>query len=224
MTGTTLFAFDTEREEVVERVVFDSQADTLDYFVGRGLKWVDDHFVGYSRCQLFEFYPADLEIVTLIEKSGPGCNGLGVDEQGRYYYGVDTEVFRWTPAEDENEPVCDRTISERHVGGFRVASGERVCLDGADVRGGIVIEPGGRLAMTDASVRGSVDVNGAESFEVRDSAFRGAVTVRDVSGEFIFSGSEVYGSLSCMENASEPEDEDSANTISGAAEGQCAGL
>ncbi|MCA1307345.1 hypothetical protein LC082_10580 [Microbacterium esteraromaticum] len=98
MTGTTLFEFDTEERAVVARIVFDPRSDRADYFVGRDLKRVGDKLVGFSRCMLFEVDPATRSVQTLVQKSAPACFGLGVDGDGRYYYGADTEVYRWTPA------------------------------------------------------------------------------------------------------------------------------
>lgn len=223
LTYGELFKFDPETREVVHIETYMEGETSGAYWTGRELFWHDEKLVGATMLgwgsgeRIFEIDPDSLEMKVLVDDA----INLAIDRNGSYYYSRGASLHRLVPQE---VPACDRTVTGRHVGGLQVAAGERVCAEEADVRGGLDVETNGALMMSDSAVRGGVEVDGAESFEVRDSELRGAVTVRDVSGEFVFSGSEVRGSLSCTENAGEPDDEGNANTISGAAEGQCAGF
>lgn len=223
LTYGELFKFDPETREVVHIETYMEGDTSGAYWTGRELFWHAGKLVGSTALgwgsgeRIFEIDPESLEMTVLVDDA----INLAIDRNGSYYYSRGSSLYRLVP---QQAPVCDRVITDRQVGGVRVVAGERVCLDNADIHGDVVVEADGSLVVTTTSIRGSVEVNGAESLEVRDSSFRGAVMVRDVSGDFVFSGSEVRGSLSCTGNANAPDDEGDANSITGAAEGQCAEL
>ncbi|RCS60070.1 outer membrane protein assembly factor BamB family protein [Microbacterium sp. JB110] len=224
MTGTTLFSFDPQTRQVVDLIEFERRNDRDTYVVGRGFEWVEDRFVGYSRCELFEFDPSTKKVSTLVEKTTTTCNGLGIDEQGRYYYGAGTHVFRWTPME-KIEPACTETFTDAVNDGLVVPADTVACLDGASVDGAVQVQPGGALRMEPgSSIHGSLTASEAAHVKVRGTEIRGAVSVTGTNGQFVFAGNDVRGSLDCSGNASEPDDEGAANTVTGSVGGQCAGV
>src|SRR5690606_11587752 len=100
-----------------------------------------------------------------------------------------------------------------------------LCLEGAVVNGAVAVAPGGVLLVgSGTTMLGAFTATSAAGVQVRDSDIRGAVSVTGTTGEFVFAGNELRGSIACSGNASEPDDEGKANAITGAAAGQCSVL
>jgi hypothetical protein len=90
--------------------------------------------------------------------------------------------------------------------------------------GAVTVASGGSLVLTGASIRGGIEAASAEAVVVRDSALRGAVNVTGTTGDFVFAGNDLRGSLTCTGNASVPDSEGTPNAITGSSSGQCADL
>lgn len=217
MTGTTLFAFDPQTREIVEEIVFDKRTDKDLYIVGREFEWVDDRFVGYSRCRLFEFDPSTQEISTLREKNANTCNGLGVDDQGRYYYGAGTHIFRWTPID---EATCDSTLTGTHDGTIAVTEGT-TCVDGATVTGRVSVDGGARVVVTDSDVHGPIQATGADAVTIAASTITGPVAVTRATTAVTISDNEITGAVRLMDNTTDEPAVVAGNTIGGVL--MCAG-
>ncbi|WP_159621103.1 hypothetical protein [Ruania rhizosphaerae] len=156
------------------------------------------------------------------------ANGLQwstVDEDGDVYLSSGANLFRYNAAGSQEPVTCSETLTDRVNGGLTVADGEVLCVEAASVNGGVSVEAGGVLVVEGLSeIRGGLTAVDAVSVQVRDSQIRGAVSVTGTTDEFVFAGNDVHGSVQCSDNASVPDDEASANTITGSADGQCAGL
>ncbi|RCS60069.1 carbohydrate binding domain-containing protein [Microbacterium sp. JB110] len=156
------------------------------------------------------------------------ANGLQwstVDGNGDVYLSSGALLFRYNVEGSGGDPVCTETLTGTVDDGLTVSADEVLCLDGARVNGGVSVEAGGTLIVGAASsIRGGLVSSEAASLQVRDSSIRGAVAVTGTTGEFVFAGNEVRGSMDCSGNASGPEGEGAVNAVTGSAGGQCAGL
>ncbi|SEE86741.1 hypothetical protein [Ruania alba] len=156
------------------------------------------------------------------------ANGLQwstVDEDGDVYLSSGANLFRYNVTGSQEPSTCSETLTDRVNGGLTVADGDVLCLDAALVNGGVSVEVGGTLVVEGLSqIRGGLTAVDAVSVQVRDSQIRGDVSVTGTADEFVFAGNDVHGSVQCSDNTSDPDDEASASTITGSADGQCAGL
>lgn len=154
-----------------------------------------------------------------------GLKPSTVDEDGDVYLAAGAHLFRYNVAGSQEALTCTETLTDRVNGGLTVADGDVLCLDAASVNGGVSVEAGGALVVEGVSeIRGGLTAVDAVSVQVRDSQIRGAVSVTGTTDDFVFAGNDVRGSLDCSGNVSEPDDEMSANAITGAVAGQCTAL
>lgn len=173
------------------------------------------------------------------------ANGVGwstVDGDGDVYVSAGAHLFRYNV---EAEVVCDTTLTEDHDGSLTITEGV-TCVDGATVRGPVTVAEGAGLQLTDATVRGPLSTTGAATvsiqaseirgpvtlhgttdlLEIRDATLSGPVTMTDTAETVnpVISGSRINGPLACSGNATPPIDDGAANTVRGAATGDCAAL
>ncbi|MET9780650.1 M64 family metallopeptidase [Nocardiopsis alba] len=122
------------------------------------------------------------------------------------------ESFRATvvPGDDLE---CAETVTGTITGGLRVDEGV-VCLDGADVRGGITVAEGASLLVDGGSVRGGIDAAGAHTVRLFGAEVRGSVSIADTTSEVTILGSTLAGSVSLTGNTQVP-----ASTWTGPEEG-----
>jgi hypothetical protein len=238
MTGTTVFQFDPDTREVSTRTVYDQRPDRATYVVGRGFRQVGDLLVGLSRCSLFELDPATGEVSVLVTKPDAlTCTGLGIDEEGRYYYGGGKALYRWTP-----DP-CDARVTGRREGPLAVTGGV-TCLSGATVEGPVTVSAGAGLVVEDSTVAGPLraerptfvhvtgstvtgplEIDGAtDDVMLVRNTFGGPVRVDGTRapGEVVISDNTVGGPLECSGNGAAPSDDGTPNRIAGPASGECA--
>src|SRR5699024_101239 len=156
------------------------------------------------------------------------ANGLQwstVDSAGNVYLSSAANLFRYNVTRSGDNLTCTETLTDRVNGSRVVVDGEVLCLEGAVVNGALSVQPGGALLVgAGTSIHGGFTAADATSVQVRDSQIRGAVSVTGTTGDFVFAGSDLHGSIACSGNASAPNDEGAPNTITGAATGQCAAL
>ncbi len=236
----TMFEFDPDERRVVNSVATGLRNSNIWGRVSEMAQSpVDGLIYGNAASRLFTFDP-DTHDFTLLEPTGVRYSA--VHEDGTFYFTDRTNLFSLVPAGTGR--VCDETITGRHNGGLEFESGS-VCIQDADLRGGVEIGTGAAVVITDSSVRGPVSVTGAEQVLIRDSQFRGPVsidqatatvelranevrgpvTLTGAAGETapVVSGNEIRGPLRCADNAVPPTDDGVANQISGPALGQCSG-
>jgi hypothetical protein len=139
-------------------------------------------------------------------------------------------------------PACTSILRESHNKPLRVNSGV-LCLDGAvlggpvtvadgatvlaygaELTGAISISGGGVVSVVDSKLTGAVRIDGAGSVVLSGNIIKGPVAVNGTSGKLMLAGNTINGSLACSGNALAPTDSGRANTIKGAAAGQCAAL
>ncbi|MPV36472.1 outer membrane protein assembly factor BamB family protein [Georgenia subflava] len=244
MTGTTLFSFDPVTRQVVDRIVYDQRPDRATYVVGRGFRQVGDTMVGLSRCTLFEFYPDDGTFSILAtHPDALTCTGLGIDDDGRYYYGAAKALMRWTP---DRAPACDAVVTGHRRGPLAVGAGT-TCLDDATIEGPVTVTDGAGVVVTGSTVDGPLRTDGASVVHVLQSTIDGPVELHGTTGELVVTGTYVTGPLQvtgtragagtvvvagntisgplrCEDNDPAPTNEGEANSVSGPRTGQCAGL
>lgn len=179
---------------------------------------------------------------TVIE--GPeGVRHSAVHEDGTVYFTDTTNVYSFTP--EAAGATCDETITGTHTGQL-VIDGGMVCIEQATVTGGIELGAEASMVLTDSSVRGPITATGAEQIQITGSDLRGPLRIEQAAADVriseneirgpvsvnhltapdpaVISGNLIRGPLQCHGSATDPVNEDAANTIHGRAAGQCAGL
>lgn len=111
------------------------------------------------------------------------------------------------------ELECTETVSGAVNGGLRVDAGV-VCLDGADVRGGVTVAGGASLVVEGGSLRGGLTASGADTVRLSGTQVSGAVSITGTTSEVTVLGSSLTGSLALNDNTQVP-----AATWSGDARG-----
>ncbi|WP_147915930.1 carbohydrate binding domain-containing protein [Ruania zhangjianzhongii] len=217
ITANTLFRFDPETREIVERQRYFDVDDSAAYWTTRELVFRGDRLVGQTAGRVFEIDPQTLQMTVIAT----GTQNLAVDRLGSYYYNRGGTLYRWVP--DAPAPACDRTITGRHAGPLRVED-EVLCVTGGELAGPVRITTGASIVMTDSSVVGPISADGADTVQLRSSHITGPVSVTGTVGEVLIAGNTIIGPLRCDGNISEPTNGGEANTVTGPAAGQCAGL
>lgn len=154
------------------------------------------------------------------------ANGLAwstVDAQGDVYLSAGAQVFRYdVPGA---APACTETVTGTVDGSLVVGPDEVACLDGARVNGLVDVRAGGAVLADGSSLLdGGLVARDAATVRVRDSSVRGTVRVTGTTGDLVFSGNDVRGSVSCSGNATAPDDEGHVNAVRGTTDGQCGRL
>jgi IgA Peptidase M64 len=136
-------------------------------------------------------------------------------------------------------PACTQLITGRHQGPLTVRTGV-TCLDGATVTGPVTVSPGAALVATSATIAGPVTATRAASVALFRATVGGPLTITGVSSDVqilggtirgpatitgnrapVFAGVTVNGPLSCVSNATAPDDLGIANQVHGPSAGQC---
>ncbi|MBD3942105.1 hypothetical protein IF188_10390 [Microbacterium sp. NEAU-LLC] len=140
-------------------------------------------------------------------------------------------------------PVCDATVDQDVRGSLTLTEG-LTCITGVTVSGPVTVTGGASVTITDSVVKGIVLAQGADAVTVTGSEVRGALSVQGATGAVLVegstiagigsftgstggvtvSGNTVSGALTCSGNDPAPTNGGVANTITGAATGQCAGF
>lgn len=98
LTGNTVFTFDPQSRTVTHVERYSQRDDSGTYVVGRDLIVLADRIVGHTGGEVFVIDPRTWQRSVIARKdSSGGAVGLGVDDEGRWYYSFGTELFRWTP-------------------------------------------------------------------------------------------------------------------------------
>lgn len=216
ITANTLFRFDPDTREVVQRQRYFDVDDSGAYVTGRDLFWHGDRLVGQTAGRVFEIDPETLRMTVLAT----GTQNLAIDRLGHYYYSRGGTLYRWVP--QVPVPTCDQRIDGRHTGGLRVT--DVLCVTGAELAGPVQVTSGGSLVLTDSTVVGPVTTEGAGTVQLRSSHITGPVSITGTSGAVLVAGNEIVGPLRCTDNAAQPSNGGEPNSVSGPATGQCTGL
>ncbi|MFE9244569.1 M64 family metallopeptidase [Nocardiopsis sp. NPDC006938] len=112
------------------------------------------------------------------------------------------ESFRATVVPG-TELECAETVTGRVNGGLDVDEGV-VCLDGADVRGGVTVAEGASLVVRGGSVRGGLTASGAHTVRLSGTEVNGAVSITGTTSEVTLLGSAFSGSLALNGNTQVP--------------------
>ncbi|MFC5288889.1 ExeM/NucH family extracellular endonuclease [Actinokineospora guangxiensis] len=140
-------------------------------------------------------------------------------------------------------PVCDKTITGRHVGPIVVASG-LTCLENATVTGPIVVKAGASLQAEGGKITGPIAADRPKSVSLTGVNLTGTLSVAKATGEVVVdggtitglvslvgntggvtvAGNRVLGILSCTGNTPAPTNDNRPNRLLGLASGQCRGL
>lgn len=239
ITANTLFRFDPQTREIVERQRYFDVDDSAAYWTTRELFFHGDRLVGQTAGRVFEIDPETLQMTVIAT----GSQNLAIDRLGNYYYNRGGSLYRWVP--DGESPACDETVTGDHRGPLRLTEGV-TCVDDATLRGPVTVGSGAGLVLTDSELTGPLRADGASVVHLVDSAVSGPVRIDGTGAEVVLqsntvrgpvqltnsstatapllSGNTVNGALSCAGNDPAPVNAGLDNEVSGPSSGQCAGL
>ena len=108
----------------------------------------------------------------------------------------------WTlnPEETEVPPGCTSTLTGTINSGLVVPSGQRYCLVGAQLEGGVTVTPGAGIVVQASRVDGGLRAEGSNYVRVCDSEINGPSSVHDGTKFVMFGDADDDGTPVCGSN------------------------